>query len=111
MPRFKKKKKKVFGTTQRPRLSVFKGGSNIHTQIIDDTKGITLAAASTVDEKLKKKIKNGGNVEAAKAVGEEIAIRAKAKGIKRIVFDRGQSLYHGRVKALAEGARASGLEF
>lgn len=102
------RKRKVFGTPERPRLSVFRGAKNIFAQLIDDTKGTTLLTASTLG---KGAAKNGGNVAAAKAVGKQIAERAIAKGIKKIVFDRGKFIYHGRVKALADAAREGGLEF
>lgn len=98
---------KVSGTSERPRLNVFRSSSHIHAQIIDDTKGITLVSCSSVDMKLA----NGGNVEAAKQVGEELAKRAIAKNIENVVFDRGGYIYHGRVKALAEAARDGGLKF
>ena len=99
----------VFGTAEKPRLNVFRSNANISAQIIDDVKGITLVSASTLEKELK--IKNGGNVEAAKVIGAEIAKRAKKAKIKEVVFDRGGYLYHGRVKALAEAARENGLEF
>ena len=98
---------KVSGTSECPRLNVFRSNAHIHAQIIDDVKGVTLVSASSVDMKLE----NGSNVEAAAKVGEEIAKRAKAKKIKNVVFDRGGYIYHGRVKALAEAAREAGLEF
>lgn len=104
-------RKRVRGTAERPRLAVFRSLHHIHAQIIDDDAGRTLAAASTVDPELRKQLKSGGNLEAAKAVGVLIASRAKDKGIGAVVFDRGGSLYHGRVKALAEAAREGGLEF
>lgn len=97
------------GTAVRPRLNVFRANSNIYAQIIDDVKQVTLVSASSRDAELK--VANGGNVEAAKLVGELVAKRAIAKDIKNVVFDRGGYLYHGRVKALAEAARAAGLEF
>ena len=97
------------GTEERPRLNVFRSNANITAQIIDDEKGVTLVSASTLEKDLK--IKNGGNVEAAKLIGEEIAKRAKKAKITKVVFDRGGYLYHGRVKALAEAARENGLEF
>lgn len=100
---------KVFGTNDIPRLNVFRSNGNIFAQIIDDTKGVTLVSASSIDKELK--LSNGGNVEAAAKVGKLIAERAKKKKIKNIVFDRGGYLYHGRVKALAEAARENGLEF
>jgi large subunit ribosomal protein L18 len=98
---------KVSGTSERPRLCVFRSNANISVQIIDDTKGTTLVSANSVDMKLEK----GGNIEAAKAVGAEIAARAQEAKIKAVVFDRGGYIYHGRVKALAEAAREAGLEF
>lgn len=98
---------KVSGTSERPRLNVFRSNANISVQVIDDTKGVTLVSASSVDMKLE----NGGNIDAAKAVGAEIAARAKKAKIKKVVFDRGGYIYHGRVKALAEAAREAGLEF
>lgn len=105
-------RKKISGTAERPRLSVFRSLHHIYAQLIDDTKGITLMVASTVEPELKNKLKGKcGNIEAAKAVGSAIAERAIAKGIKKVVFDRGGQIYHGRVKALAEAAREGGLEF
>jgi large subunit ribosomal protein L18 len=97
--------------TGRPRLNVFRSAGNIYAQVIDDTKGVTLAAASSVDKELKSSVKIGGNVAAATEVGKLIAARAKKAGVKEVIFDRGSYLYHGRVKALAEAARAGGLEF
>lgn len=100
-------RKKISGTAACPRLSVFRSNAHIHAQIIDDEKGVTLAAASSVALKLE----NGSNVEAAKAVGKAIAEAAAAKKIKNVVFDRGGYIYHGRIKALAEAAREAGLKF
>lgn len=100
---------KVSGTSDIPRLNVFRSNNNIFAQIIDDTKGVTLVSASSIDKDLK--LKNGGNVEAATKVGELIAKRAKKAKISNVVFDRGGYLYHGRVKALAEAARENGLNF
>ncbi|MDD5593296.1 MAG: 50S ribosomal protein L18 [Candidatus Margulisbacteria bacterium] len=102
------KKRKILGTAERPRLSTYRGLRNITAQLVDDADGKTLAAATSVEKGL---VKYGGNIAAAKAVGKLIAERALAKGIKKVVFDRGRSLYHGRVKALAEAAREGGLEF
>src|SRR5687768_9323035 len=93
----------------RPRLSVHRSGKQIYAQVIDDIKGVTLAAASSHDGDLK--LKNGGNIEGAQKVGKLVAERAKKAGVKGVQFDRGSYLYHGRVKALAEGAREGGLEF
>ena len=100
---------KVSGTKDIPRLNVFRSAKNISVQIIDDEKGVTLVSASSMDKDLK--ITNGGNIEAAKIVGAEIAKRAKKAKITKVVFDRGGYLYHGRVQALAEAARENGLEF
>jgi large subunit ribosomal protein L18 len=100
-------RKKISGTDQRPRLNVFRSNGNIHAQIIDDATGTTLVATNSVTMK----IENGGNVEAAKKVGAEIAKLAQAKKITEVVFDRGGYIYHGRVKALAESAREAGLKF
>ena len=99
---------KISGTAERPRLSVFRSENNIYAQVIDDVAGNTLAAASSVEKGFEG---NGGNVEAAKKIGAAIAERALQKGIEEVVFDRGGYIYHGRVKALAEGAREGGLKF
>ena len=96
------------GTAQRPRLAVFRSNNHIYAQIIDDTKGITLVSASSMDKDFNA---YGGNIEGAKAVGNAVAKKALEKGIKAVVFDRGGYIYHGRVAALAEGAREGGLEF
>jgi len=95
----------------RARLSVHRSGQNIYAQIIDDTKNVTLASASTMDKDVKGKFKNGGNTNAAGEIGKSIAEKALAAGIKEVVFDRGAYVYHGRIKALAEAARAGGLKF
>ncbi len=92
----------------KPRLSVFRSNKNIHVQVIDDTNGVTLASASTVEKDLKGK---GCNIEAAKAIGSLIAKRAKEKKVNEVVFDRGSFIYHGRIKALADAAREAGLKF
>ena len=107
--RHRKIRQNLSGTETAPRLCVFRSNSAIYAQIIDDTKGVTLVSASTLEKDLK--IVNGGNVEAAKLIGAEIAKRAKKAKIEKVVFDRGGYLYHGRVKALAEAARENGLEF
>lgn len=104
-------RKRVYGTPARPRLNVFRSARHIYAQVIDDTSGRTLAAASSLDPELKGAIGYGGNVAAARQVGELVARRALAKGVRKVVFDRGGYLYHGRVAALAEGARAAGLDF
>jgi large subunit ribosomal protein L18 len=95
----------------RPRLSVHRSGKNIYAQVIDDTKGVTVAAASTLEKDLKGSLKTGADKAAATAVGKAIAERAKKAGIKDVVFDRGSYIYHGRVKALADAAREGGLNF
>ena len=99
---------KISGTPERPRLNVFRSNANIYAQIIDDVNGVTLAAASTLDKEFEGAT---GNAEAAKKVGAVLAERAKAKGIEQVVFDRGGYIFHGRVAALAEGAREAGLKF
>ena len=99
---------KISGTPERPRLNVFRSNANIYAQIIDDVNGVTLAAASTLDKAFEGA---AGNCEAAKKVGQLVAERAAEKGIKAVVFDRGGYIFHGRVAALAEGAREGGLEF
>ena len=107
--RHKRIRKSINGNEERPRLNVFRSNANITAQIFDDEKGVTLVSASTLEKDLK--IANGGNIEAAKKIGAEIAKRAKKAKITKVVFDRGGYLYHGRVKALAEAARENGLEF
>ena len=100
-------RRKMQGTAERPRLNVYRSLNQIYTQLIDDAAGTTIASASTLQAKLK----TGGNVAAAKELGKLIAEKAQEKGIKKVVFDRGGYLYHGRVKALADAAREAGLEF
>jgi large subunit ribosomal protein L18 len=95
----------------RVRLSVFRSSKHIYAQLIDDTKGETVVAASSVEKDMRTSLKTGANVEAAKAVGKRVAERAVSKGVKEVVFDRGGYLYHGRVKALADAAREGGLKF
>ncbi len=95
----------------RARLSVHRSGMHIYAQVIDDTKGLTLASASSIEKDMRGSLKSGANVEAAKAVGKLVAERAVEKGVKDVVFDRGGYLYHGRVKALADAAREAGLNF
>lgn len=97
--------------TGRARLSVFRSGKHIYAQVIDDDKGVTLAAASTLEKALRGAVKSSGSVEAAGAVGKAVAERAMAAGVKTVVFDRGGYLYHGRVKALGDAAREAGLSF
>jgi len=95
----------------RPRLSVFRSGKHIYAQVIDDIKGVTVAAASTLEKDMREKVKNGSTTEAATTVGKLIAERAKKAGVEKVVFDRGGFRFHGRVKALADAARESGLSF
>jgi large subunit ribosomal protein L18 len=102
---------RVVGRSQAPRLNVFRSLGHIYAQIVDDTRGHTLVSASSLDKEVRKTLKSGGNVAAAKTVGQVLAARAKAAGISRVVFDRGGYAYHGRVKALADAAREAGLEF
>lgn len=104
-------RKKVHGTGERPRLAVYRSSKHMYAQLIDDTKGHTLAAASTLDPELRGQLETSSDREAAKAVGKLIAERAKAQDITQVVFDRGGNLYHGRVAALADGAREGGLKF
>lgn len=101
----------IYGTPERPRLNVFRSSNHIYAQIIDDTEGNTLVAASTLDSELKDSLKSTETKEAAKAVGELVAKRALEKGIEEVVFDRGGYIYHGRIKELADGARGAGLKF
>ncbi len=103
-------RKKVFGVKERPRLSIFRSSKNIYCQIIDDTTGNTLASASTLTKCVKEKTPYGGNIKAAELVGQKIAEEASKIGVTKIVFDRGGYKYHGRVKALADGARANNLK-
>ncbi|MSQ27554.1 MAG: 50S ribosomal protein L18 [Dehalococcoidia bacterium] len=104
-------RKKVFGTAARPRLAVFRSSTHIYAQVIDDVRGHTLAAASTLDAVIKKDGGEGNKTALAERVGSVVAERAKAAGVGTVVFDRGGFLYHGRIKALADAARAGGLEF
>ena len=104
-------RKNIHGTASSPRLAVFRSLHHIYAQIIDDTEGITLLSASTLEAPLKGTMDNTGNVEAAKKVGLEIGKKALEKGITTVVFDRGGNVYHGRIQALAEGAREAGLNF
>ena len=104
-------RKKMSGTAARPRLNVFRSTGNIYAQVIDDAKGITITAASTLDTDVKEGLKGTGNIEAAKKVGAAIAKKALEKGVKDVVFDRGGYIFHGRIKALADAAREAGLNF
>ena len=111
LQRHKRVRRKISGTSQRPRLCVFRSANNIYAQIIDDTNRVTLVAASSLDEAVKGAVNHTGNKEAAKMVGEMVAKKAVEKGITEVVFDRGGYIYHGRIKELAEGAREAGLKF
>ncbi len=104
-------RKKIFGTENRPRMGVFRSQKHIYAQLIDDVRGVTLAAASSSDAELKGKFQLGATVEAAREVGRLIAQRALAKGVEEVVFDRSGYIYHGRVAALADAAREAGLKF
>ena len=108
LKRHKRVRAKISGSPEMPRLNVFRSEANIYAQVIDDVNGVTLVSASSLDKAIDG---YGGNIAAATAVGKLVAERAKAKGIENVVFDRGGYLYHGRVKALAEGAREGGLKF
>jgi large subunit ribosomal protein L18 len=101
-------RRKLQGTTERPRLAVFRSTAHIYAQVIDDSKGITVVSASSAE---KSSAIEGGNVKGAQAIGKTVAERAKEKGIRKVVFDRGGYIYHGRIKALADAAREAGLEF
>ena len=102
---------RIAGTPERPRLTIFKSLKRIYVQAVDDSQGITLAAASSLEKDLRASLKSGSNIAAAKAVGAAVAARLKEKGITAVVFDRNGYVYHGRVKALADSARAAGLQF
>jgi large subunit ribosomal protein L18 len=104
-------RKRISGVPNRPRLCVYRSLKYVYAQIVDDTRGTTLAAASTTEKGIRGDLKQGGNIQAAKLVGKAIAERARAKGIEAVVFDRGGYLYHGRIKAVAEAAREFGLKF
>ena len=111
LQRHKRVRKKIAGTTQRPRLCIFRSSNNIYAQIIDDTNRVTLVAASSLEADVKGAVNHTGNKEAAKLVGQLVAKKAVEKGITEVVFDRGGYLYHGRIKELAEAAREAGLKF
>lgn len=109
--RHERSRKRIFGTTERPRLAVYRSGKHIYAQIIDDVAGRTLAAASTLEADVRKEHKSGANIPAASVVGKIIAERAKAQGVEFVTYDRGGNLYHGRIAALADAAREAGLIF
>ena len=102
-------RRRLVGSSERPRLAVYRSGKHIYAQLIDDLKSVTLASASTLDKELR--TSSGANIEAARKVGEMVAKRAQAAGITSVIFDRGGNLYHGRIAALAEAAREAGLDF
>ena len=104
-------RKTLAGSPSRPRLCVFRSNKHIYAQVVDDAKGTTLTAASSLDAEMKQEVKNGSNIAAAKAVGKMVAKRAMEKGINAVLFDRGGYIYHGRIKALADAAREAGLKF
>jgi len=104
-------RKNMTGTPERPRLCVHRSSKHIRAQVVDDHGGITVVSASSLDKEVRSQIKGGGNIAASKVVGKVIAERARAKGVKNVVFDRGGYQYHGRVQALAEAAREAGLKF
>lgn len=104
-------RKNIVGVPEKPRLNVFRSIAHIYAQVVDDSTHQTIVSASTIDKELKGKVKSGGNIEAAKLVGELVGKRAVEKGIEKVVFDRGGYQYHGRVAALADGARGAGLKF
>jgi large subunit ribosomal protein L18 len=109
-----RQRKRIMGTAERPRLSVFRSASHIYAQVIDDLAGKTVASAGSIEPSLKKTFSGkvrGGNLAGAEAIGQVIAERLKDKGITRVVFDRGGNLYHGRIRAIADAARKAGLEF
>jgi large subunit ribosomal protein L18 len=109
--RHRRVRKTVKGSTERPRLAVFRSNQHIYAQVIDDIQQHTLVAASSLEPELRSQLSHGGNITAATAVGKLVAERALAKGIEKVVFDRGGNLYHGRVQALADAAREAGLNF
>lgn len=109
--RHKRVRKNLSGTAEAPRMNVYRSLNHIYVQVIDDTKGVTIASASTMEKAIKEKISDMTKTEQAKLVGQTVAERAKEKGVEKVVFDRGGYLYTGRVKAVAEGAREAGLNF
>ncbi|MFW5647748.1 MAG: 50S ribosomal protein L18 [Candidatus Alkaliphilus sp. MAG34] len=111
LSRHKRVRNKIMGTPQRPRLNVYRSLKNIYAQLIDDTAGTTLVAASSLESSIKEQVEATGNTESAKLVGQLVAKKALEKGIEEVTFDRGGNIYHGRIKALAEGAREAGLKF
>ncbi len=111
LERHKRMRNNLNGTSEKPRFDVFRSSKHIYVQVIDDTQGVTLASASSAEKEIKEAISGKTKTEAAKIIGQIAAERAKAKGIEKVVFDRGGYIYHGRVKAVADGAREAGLDF
>ena len=111
LDRHKRMRNNLNGTSEKPRFDVFRSSKHIYVQVIDDTQGVTLASASSAEKEIKEAISGKTKTEAAKIIGQIAAERAKAKGIEKVVFDRGGYIYHGRVKAVADGAREAGLDF
>ena len=111
LKRHSRMRNKVKGTSERPRLNIYRSLTNIYAQLIDDIQGITVAAASSLETAVKEQVKSTGSMEAAVLVGKKVGERAKEKGVESVTFDRGGYIYHGRVKALADGARKAGLKF
>ena len=111
LERHKRMRNNLNGTSEKPRFDVFRSSKHIYVQVIDDTQGVTLASASSAEKEIKEAISGKTKTEAAKIIGQIAAERAKAKGIEKVVFDRGGYIYHGRVKAVADGARDAGLDF
>ena len=111
LERHKRMRNNLNGTSEKPRFDVFRSSKHIYVQVIDDTQGVTLASASSAEKEIKEAISGKTKTEAAKIIGQIAAERAKAKGIEKVVFDRGSYIYHGRVKAVADGAREAGLDF
>jgi len=111
LKRKRRVRKSLFGTEERPRLSVFRSGKHMYVQIVDDIRGHTLVSASTLHQDIRQQLPAGGKVGAAKLVGKMVAQRAMEKGVSKVVFDRNGFLYHGRVRAVATGAREQGLDF
>lgn len=109
--RHRRVRKRVFGTPERPRLNVYRSLNHIYAQVIDDTRGVTLVSASTIDPEVRPQVQGLPKTEQARLVGKKVAERALAKGITKVVFDRGGHKFHGRVKALADGSREAGLDF
>jgi large subunit ribosomal protein L18 len=109
--RHRRVRRRVFGTPERPRLNIFRSLNHIYAQVIDDSRGVTLASASTIDKEVRAEVQGLPKAEQAKLVGQTLARRALERGVEQVVFDRGGYLYHGRVKALAEGSREGGLKF